>query len=370
MRTLTIWIVTAGLSTALLAAAPNQDDKAGEEKAPEPAFATLRGLPATDGRQILASDEHGNAYILQLDEKRVFEIDGTGSARFLLELESEKPLRGATMAAVGAEGTTWVFRFAPFFVRVFENGEEVEIEQAGPVVTGMTVTGGRPTLALASIRPDTGIDLENGARPPIPPLLVQLGPKGAWRPWAERQELDFNGDPDVFGLMAHEVRLAGDGQGRILMARENRYDVREYAKSGRLTSRLTYGEPARATPTREEMERIVARRSLTSLRKDPEGTIEGVAWSPEGEVVILASTKDGYALDRWVPALQDHDRLPLDQLAGARRLQLAASLDGLLVLPTLGARKVFFLPWDYLREADWQSLGNPDEPGSRPAEAS
>jgi hypothetical protein len=118
------------------------------------------------------------------------------------------------------------------------------------------------------------------------------------------------------------------------------------------------------------MERIVARRSLTSLRKDPEGTIEGVAWSPEGEVVILASTKDGYVPDRWTPALQEHARLPLDQLAGSERLQLAATREGLIVMPSLGAKRLFFIRWDYLREADWQSLGNPDEPGSRPAEAS
>lgn len=359
MHTLRRWVVAVWVSIALLAAAPSPAEKAEAEKAPEPGFVALRGLPDTEGRQILASDEHGNAYILQLDEKRVFEIDGTGTARFLLELESETPVRGALRGAVGNEGKTWVFGFAPHFVRVFENGREIEIEQAGLWVTGMTVTGGRPTLALASIRPDIGTDLENGARPPIPPLLVQLGPKGAWRSWAERQELDFNGDTFVFGLIAHEVRLAGDGQGRVLMARHNRYDVREYAKSGRLTSRLTYGAPARPTPTREEMERIVARRSLAGPRKDPEGTIEGVAWSPDGEVVILAKTVDGYVLDRWTPALQEHVRLPLDQLAGAERLRMAASRDGLIIMPTLGAKRLFFLPWEYLREADWQNLGDP-----------
>jgi hypothetical protein len=319
----------------------------------------LSGLPATDGRQLFVGDGAGNAYLVQLAERRVFEIDETGHARLKSELEAETSLSGALRAAVGDRGETWVFGFAPHSVRVFENGEEVEADSPGAVVTGMAVTGGRPTVALAPVTPDVGADVGRaGGRPKTPPLVVQLDAKGIWRPWIDRDPTDLAGtDFFTLGMLGFETRLAGDTQGRLLMARRYRYDVREYKKSGTLTDRLTRGEK-RSETTPSELAKRLERSGGRIHRPEaaPESVIESVAWSPDGDVMVLATAKDGYVLDRWVPALQLHQRLPLAALKGRTRLQMVAGRSGLMFLPGTEAPKLTVVPWDYLRDAKWQDL--------------
>lgn len=359
MRSRLTGIVAAGLSVALLAAAPNPPETLETTQTLEPTFAVLRSLPETEGRQILSSDGHGNAYVVQLVEKRVFEIDGLGHARLHSRFEADQEISGALRAAVGAEGDLWVFGFSPHSVRVFQDGEELDIDQPGAVVTGMTVTGGRPTLSLAAITPQVGVDVgKDSGRPKSPPFVVQLDAKGRWQPWIERGQMDRMGvEFFTVGILGFETRLAGDEQGRLLMARHYKYDVREYKRTGKLSARLLSGDVEMEPTPREIVEKLEKTgRKIDRSKPRPKPSIDSIAWSPEGEVLILATTKDGYTLDRWSPALQEHHRLPLEDLEKAGRLQMVATRNGLLFLPAVGAAKLLFVPWDFLRDADWESL--------------
>lgn len=337
----------------------------GERESPKPVTVSLTDLPATEGRQLFVGDEDGNAYLVQLAEKRVFEVDESGQARFLLELESDAPISGAFRAAVGDEGSTWVFGFALHVVRVFLNGEEAEVEPPGPVVTGMTVSGGRPVLSLATMVPEVGTDIgKERALPEVPPLAVRLDGDGEWQTWIEREDMDrIGGSFMTMGMTGFETRLAGSDQGRLLYARRYRYDVREYKKSGKLANRLETGEVEMVPLPDDVVERLEeAGRRVDRSHRRPKSLIEGVAWSPDGDAMILATAEGGYILDRWLPALQEHQRLPLQDLEKASRLQMVATRNGLLFLPAMDATHLLFIPWDYLREADWKSLGDPAAP--------
>jgi hypothetical protein len=355
------------LGAALQAATPESSPK------PEPRITALQGLPETEGRQLFVGDEAGNAYVVQLADRRIFRVDDMGHARLHSRLESESAITGALRAATGDEGNVWLFGFAPHIVRVFENGEEVDIEQPGAIITGMTVTGGRPTLSLAAVIPEIGADVgRDSPLPEIPPLVVQLGEKGEWVTWIERDAKDWGGDDiTTVGILGFETRLDGDEQGRLLMARRYRYDVREYKPGGRMTDRLLSGEVEFRPIPEEIAERLEqAGRRVDRSKARPKSAIEGVAWSPEGEVLILATTKDGYALDRWLPALQEHQRLPLQELEKASRLQMVATRNGLLFLPAMDATRLLFVPWDFLRDAEWESLQDDEAPeGSASEEA-
>lgn len=198
--------------------------------------------------------------------------------------------------------------------------------------------------------------------------MVQLGADGTWQPWIERSEIDRTGlETLTIPSLGYETCLAGDRQGRLLMARRwQQYDVREYKKSGRLGGRLLHGD----VPEVESPEGVT--RKLKELMKDGRvritrdmeslvPVIEGVAWSPEAEILILAKVDGGYALDRWVPALGEHVRLPVEELTGERRIHMASTRAGLLFVPA-NSSKLVFLPWEYLRNARWQSLEEDSPP--------
>jgi hypothetical protein len=284
---------------------------------------------------------------------------GVGKTVIIMELESDAPISGAFRAAVGDEGSTWVFGFALHVVRVFLNGEEAEVEPPGPVVTGLTVSGGRPVLSLATMVPEVGTDIgKERALPEVPPLAVRLDGDGEWQTWIEREDMDrIGGSFMTMGMTGFETRLAGSDQGRLLYARRYRYDVREYKKSGKLANRLESGEVEMVPLPNEAVERLEeAGRRVDRSHRRPKSMIEGVAWSPAGDALILATAEDGYVLDRWVPALQEHLRLPLEGLEDTSRLQMVATRNGLLFLPAMDATHLLFVPWDFLRDAEWQSL--------------
>ena len=235
----------------------------------------------------------------------------------------------------------------------------------------MTVTRGRPTLSLAAIIPDTGTDVgQENALPEIPPLVVQLDAAGKWRPLVERRRIDLDGESiATVGILGFETRLTGDEQGGFLMARRHRYDVREYEKGGKLAGRLEDGAVEMVKVSDDVAERLEkAGRRVDRSQARPRSQIEGVTWSPEGEVLILTKTQEGYALDRWIPALQDRYRLPIEELKGTRRQQMVNMHTGLMFSPAADPTKLLFVPWDYLRDADWKSLADetskaaPDEP--------
>lgn len=328
----------------------------------QPVTTTIQGLPPTEGRQILAADEAGNAYLLQVAEKRVLRVDeSTGLVHLHSRLKSERPIGGVLRAAVGDEGRTWVFQLSPHSVRVFEDGAEVEIEQPGVVIDGVAVTRGRPTLTLGTARPVIGTDVgRDGPRPPTPPLAVQLDGDGEWQPWIERSDVDrrTRDEARALGILGNETRLAGDERGRLLMARRYVYEVREYQPNGKLSDRLDVGAVEMIPMPKETARKLEEMgRAFAPGRKRPKSLIEGVAWSPEGEVLILAKTEDGYALDRWIPSLQEHARLSLEELEHPPSpLQMASTRNGLLFLPAAGSTKLVYVPWEYLRSARWRSL--------------
>jgi hypothetical protein len=89
----------------------------------------------------------------------------------------------------------------------------------------------------------------------------------------------------------------------------------------------------------------------------PKSTIDAVAWSPEGEALILARADGALVLDRWIPALQSHGRRPLKGLRDEGRMQMVATRTGLLFAPAASREATLsFLSWESLRKASWQDL--------------
>ena len=347
----------------------------GEEKPGELVTLRLQGLPPTEGRQLLVGDEAGNAYIVQLAENQVFEVDELGSVQLHSTFETDAPITGALKAAVGAKGSVWVFGFGPHFVRVFKDGKELDIEPPGPMITGMTVTGGRPTLALASAIPYTGTNLaKEAARPKRPALVVQLNADGEWEPWVERTDSDLPTREELtkVGLFGSATWLAGDEQGRLLMARRYKYELREYKRSGALADRKVVGDVELASMPEDVAARMTeAGATFDSKKLRPRSMIDAVAWSPEGEALILARAEGDLVLDRWIPALQSHGRVPLEGIRGDGPMQMAATRTGLLFTP-VGSRDATlgFLSWESLRKAEWQDLNTEAQEDAAPAASS
>jgi hypothetical protein len=49
---------------------------------------------------------------------------------------------------------------------------------------------------------------------------------------------------------------------------------------------------------------------------------------------------------------------------------MVATRNGLLFLPAMDATRLLFVPWDFLRDAEWQSLNDDEAPeGSASEEA-
>jgi hypothetical protein len=220
----------------------------------------------------------------------------------------------------------------------------------------MTVTGGRPTLSVIPGRTMVGANLEQErSKTKTPPIVVQLDSKGKWQPWIDYQP-DGTGLSDflTLGALGQETRLAGDTEGRLAMARTYRYWVREYSDSGRLENDLKIGEFEQIElPEPDEQGRIQINRKVAARPTDTVN--EGIAWSPDGEILVLTKPESGgYALDRWLPALQERHRLAVPELDGQSRIQMVAGRTGLMLLPHDSTRLVV-LPWEYLREADWEN---------------
>jgi hypothetical protein len=200
------------------------------------------------------------------------------------------------------------------------------------------------------------------------PLVVQLDGDGEWQGWIARDDLDIPTNESLrMPSISLETQLAGDQAGRLLMARHHRYEIREYSESGRMTTRLLDGEVEMVGRSPEETRKLAERGiHLDPRSRLPRSVIEGIARSPDGEILVLAKTDEGYAIDRWLPALQELWRLPVEELDGERRLQMVSTINGLLFLPAHGSRRMVYLPWDYLRnEAEWidltQETTEPDE---------
>lgn len=209
-----------------------------------------------------------------------------------------------------------------------------------------------------------------GARKEDPPLVLRFT-GNVWEPFI-REAIPSKLDP--LEAKVHELRsvhLLGDSRGTLWLANEYLYRVRRYNSAGRLLLELSLG-PQKLDP------RADAQKRQKSFERSTQGRLNGagsraVAQASTSRRVILAmtegrdgrlyllvsepSTEGGIALDRFDPALQRIERVPL-ALQASGYLSIAAGKDGLYVAaftPGLGPWKI---DWSDLDAAHWKPLRN------------
>jgi hypothetical protein len=326
------------------------------------------------GPQLLRADARGRVHLLDTSTLTVFPVGASGvpgKPRKLERQAGSPPLAFVTEAAACGDGSSWLL-LTPTgrpAVRYFAEGKEQSLKEAPWMVTGVACPGGTPTVAVG---PLPGRLNDTAAVQPNPHLLLQWT-GGEWTPFLARvfDPLSQRSSGDVpaavrMTMAASMVLIAPGTRGSAWVAHENIYNVRRVSAGGRTLTTLQDGPPRIEFRDRTSAEIAKLTTALREARRSPPNggfgqvprrSILGIGEAPDGIVYLLVAPRGstGLAIDRYDPVQLRVQRVFVELPAREAIESFVAGADGLYVATPSVSNGAWWLPWEKLHEAVWES---------------
>lgn len=330
------------------------------------------------GLQFLGADPQGRVFVLHSESLEVYPLSTAGLGE-PIELEPGSgftPAGAVISASMGSSSGDWLVRAGAYRVQLFRSREEEPLPDTSWLVQSVLFANGSPVAAVAPMR-GPGAPAEREA-----PLLLQL----SGRSWTSLVDSEPLSDPrltseDSAARQAgyrearwrSTVALAAGREGRIWIADQFAFRLREISPAGRLRSTLTLGaEPTMEIIERpaEELEQIRAAaaasgrplpENLPGLSSKPNEKILGLTVGRDGNVYLVTHTAGRIDLARWDPLRSALERTALAKAAlPVTNLTLAAGRHALFVA-TVGAMDGgrWSIPWETIEMAEWVPFEEP-----------
>ena len=166
--------------------------------------------------------------------------------------------------------------------------------------------------------------------------------------------------------------MTGDRQGKLWVARQYAYHVQKMTASGRVLLDVTVdgGKVRKPQDTKgieislkgptdnpTEATRNPRQEKGTYTAFTAPSTIEAITEGQDGRIYLFTHVEDGgSALDRYDPARNVLERIPLSLKLKDQRPSLAAGRDGLYLAAWNGDGGRWRISWDRLEQAHWKKV--------------
>lgn len=333
---------------------------------------TIPAGESWDGLQFLGADPQGRVFVLRSETFEVYPLaaEGLGEPIALEPATGFAPAGAVVAASMGSSSGDWLIRAGAYRIQLFRGRKEQPLPDAPWLVQSVLFADGSPVAAVAPMA-GPGAPAEREA-----PLLLQLSGR-TWTSLAESDPLTdprlTSEDPDARRAAYREARwrstvaLAGTSDGRIWVADQFAFRLRELSPAGRLRSTITLAaEPKMEIVERpaEEQEEIRAAAaasgrklpaSLPGLASKPNERILGLTVGRDGNVYLLTHTAGRVDVARWDPLRLALERTPLAKSTiPVSTLSLASGRHALFVATLFADGGRWQIPWETLEAAEWE----------------
>jgi hypothetical protein len=325
--------------------------------------------PTWSAQQFVQADRAGNVYFFRVDTFAVYRLtkEKTFSEPARLETAVDRP--GTIYnAAMSLSGDLWLVQDAKS-ARLFSEGKEQPVPPLPYKPWSVAFLRDVPLVAVVPLFIRGGsIDIQKLGDAP---WFLRLG-RDQWDPVITLKGVS---SPELLkknllnqAIAENAAFMTGDRQGKLWVARQYAYHVQKMTASGRVLLDITVDNGKVRKPQDNKGIEIDFKGSTDATRAPRQekatytaftapSIIEAITEGQDGRMYLFVHTADGStALDRYDPARNVLERIPLSLKLKDQRPTLAAGRDGLYLAAWSGDGGRWRVSWDRLDQARWKKV--------------